>query len=369
MELGLFLMPAHPPERSLYDATQWDLELIQLADELGYVEAWVGEHFTVPWEPICAPDLLLAQALLRTKSIKLAPGAHLLPYHHPVELAHRVAYFDHLAQGRFMLGVGASGIPGDWALFDVDGQNGEHREMTREALEIMLKVWTENGPWEFRGKYWNANGIAPMFEGLMKRHIKPFQAPHPPIGVTGFSAGSETLKLAGERGYLPMSLDLNTEYVATHWDAVLEGAARSGRVPDRQDWRLVREVVVAETDEQAFRYAVDGMIGRNMREYVLPTFRMFGMTKFYKHNPTVPDGDVTPEYLAENTFVVGSVETVVDKLEATYDQVGGFGHLLILGFDYSDNPGPWKDSMRLLAEEVMPRLNARIAKKPSIAIA
>ncbi len=109
-------------------------------------------------------------------------------------------------------------------------------------------------------------------------------------------------------------------------------------------------------------------MGRNMREYVLPTFRMFGMTKFYKHNPSVPDADVTPEYLAENTFVVGSVETVVDKLEATYDQVGGFGHLLILGFDYSDNPGPWKESMRLLAEEVMPRLNARIAKKPATAI-
>ena len=66
MEIGIFLMPAHPPERSLYDATQWDLEIIELADELGYVEAWVGEHFTVPWEPICAPDLLLAQALLRT---------------------------------------------------------------------------------------------------------------------------------------------------------------------------------------------------------------------------------------------------------------------------------------------------------------
>ena len=291
MEIGIFLMPAHPPERSLYDATQWDLDIIELADQLGYVEAWVGEHFTVPWEPICAPDLLLAQALLRTKRIKLAPGAHLLPYHHPVELAHRVAYFDHLAQGRFMLGVGASGIPGDWALYDVDGKNGEHREMTREALEIMLRIWTEDEPWEHRGKYWNANGIAPMFEGLMKRHIKPYQKPHPPIGVTGFSAGSETLKLAGERGYLPMSLDLNAEYVATHWDAVLEGAERSGRTPDRRDWRLVREVMVAETDEEAFRYAVDGTMGRAMREYVLPTFRMFGMTKFYKHNPSVPDDE------------------------------------------------------------------------------
>ena len=103
--------------------------------------------------------------------------------------------------------------------------------------------------------------------------------------MTGFSAGSETLKLAGERGYLPMSLDLNTEYVASHRDAVLEGARLDRAHPDRKDWRLVREVVVAETDEQAFRYAVDGMMGRNMREYVLPTFRMFGMTKFYKAQP------------------------------------------------------------------------------------
>ncbi|BBZ15675.1 hypothetical protein MGAD_00100 [Mycolicibacterium gadium] len=66
--------------------------------------------------------------------------------------------------------------------------------------------------------------------------------------------------------------------------------------------------------------------------------------------------------------MVGSVETVVDKLEATYDQVGGFGHLLVPSFDYSENPGPWKESMRLLAEEVMPRLNARIARKPAAAV-
>ncbi len=56
---------------------------------------------------------------------------------------------------------------------------------------------------------------------------------------------------------------------------------------------------------------------------------MFGMTKFYKHNPSVPDDEVTPEYTAENTFVVGSVRTG-RQARATYDQVGGFGHLLIL---------------------------------------
>jgi alkanesulfonate monooxygenase SsuD/methylene tetrahydromethanopterin reductase-like flavin-dependent oxidoreductase (luciferase family) len=71
MKLGLFLMPSHPPERSLYDATEWDLEMIQYADALGYHEAWIGENFTSEWEPVPAPDLLLAQAIKQTKQIKL----------------------------------------------------------------------------------------------------------------------------------------------------------------------------------------------------------------------------------------------------------------------------------------------------------
>ena len=114
-------------------------------DELGFDEAWIGEHFTSPWEPIPAPDLLIAQALMQTKRIKLGSGAHLLPFHHPAELAHRVAYLDHISQGRVLFGVGASGLPSDWALFDVDGNNGVHRDMTRESLDIILKYGRTTG--------------------------------------------------------------------------------------------------------------------------------------------------------------------------------------------------------------------------------
>ena len=92
MKYGLFMMPSHPPERDVFQAHQWDLDCLELADNLGFDEAWIGEHFTSPWEPIPAPDLMIAQALMRTKNIKLATGVHLLPYHHPAELAHRVAY-------------------------------------------------------------------------------------------------------------------------------------------------------------------------------------------------------------------------------------------------------------------------------------
>ena len=91
MKYGLFMMPSHPPERNIYDAHQWDLNYLALCDALGYDEAWIGEHFTSPWEPIPAPDIMIAQALMRTTRIKLGTGVHLLPYHHPAELAHRIA--------------------------------------------------------------------------------------------------------------------------------------------------------------------------------------------------------------------------------------------------------------------------------------
>ena len=67
MKYGLFMMPSHPPERDLFQAHQWDLDCLSLADELGFDEAWIGEHFTSPWEPIPAPDLMITQALMRTQ--------------------------------------------------------------------------------------------------------------------------------------------------------------------------------------------------------------------------------------------------------------------------------------------------------------
>src|SRR5260370_648673 len=128
MQYGLFTMPSHPPERGLYEGHRWDLETLRWADELGFSEAWIGEHHTAPWEPHPAPDLLIAQALMETSRIRLAPGGFLLPYHHPAELANRVAMLDHMAQGRLNFGVAASGLPSDWAMFNVDGNAGQHRE-------------------------------------------------------------------------------------------------------------------------------------------------------------------------------------------------------------------------------------------------
>jgi alkanesulfonate monooxygenase SsuD/methylene tetrahydromethanopterin reductase-like flavin-dependent oxidoreductase (luciferase family) len=152
MEFGYFTMPSHPPERGLKAGHDWDLQVFRWLDEMGFSKAWVGEHHTAPWEPHPSPDLL--------------------PYHHPAELANRVAMLDHLSEGRLNFGIAASGLPSDWAMFNVDGMSGQNRDMTREALDIILKMWTEDGPWHFDGKYWKVDKPDTMF-GFLKPHIIP----------------------------------------------------------------------------------------------------------------------------------------------------------------------------------------------------
>ena len=354
MDFGYFTMPSHPPERSLKAGFDWDLAVLRKLDELGFTEAWIGEHHTAPWEPNPAPDLLIAQALLQTRQIRLAPGGFLLPYHHPAELANRLSMLDHIAEGRLNFGVAASSLPSDWAMFHVDGHSGANREMTREALDIILRLWTEDGPFTVNGKYWTVSKPPP--EAMFRPHLRPYQNPHPPIGIAGLSPNSDTLRLAGERGFLPMSLNLNPTYLAGHWRAVEAGAAAAGRRARRADWRTVREVFVADTDAEAWRLAVHGDLGRMMRDYGLQLNRAAALFKYMKHDPSVADSDVTVDYCARHNWVIGSPRTVASRLEEIFHQVGGFGTLLVMGFDYADSPAAWLHSLELLATEVRPRL-------------
>jgi len=121
-------------------------------------------------------------------------------------------------------------------------------------------------------------------------------------------------------------------------------------------------VFVADTDAEALRLSAGGMMGRMMTEYFLPLLAAFGFTEYLKHDPAVPDSDVTPAYCAQHNWLVGSPATVSDKLNSLYEEVGGFGTLLVFCFDYSENPKAWRHSMELLAKEVMPRFKGMVPK-------
>ena len=128
MKLGLFNMPLHPPGRLHADTYDEDVELMACADELGYSEAWIGEHFTTEWENMPAPDLFIARALGATKNLVMGTGVSLLAFHDPIMIAHRMAMLDHLARGRFFFGIGSGGVPTDSEMFGMDRQSGQQRD-------------------------------------------------------------------------------------------------------------------------------------------------------------------------------------------------------------------------------------------------
>ena len=222
MEFGLFMMPLHPPYRSYSDSYDRDLDLLVEADRLGFHEAWIGEHLTERWENAPCPDLLIAKASAMTEQIHLATGITLLPIHNPVELAHRIAMLDHLTRGRFYWGIGHRAIPTDLSLFGLDPKQGEAvREQAAEVLDIVLKIWASEGQFTYQGKYFNIT--APELDPILERglHMKPYQTPHPPIGVAATSIGSSSIRVAGEKGWIPMSSsNLAPQYLGGHWTEV-----------------------------------------------------------------------------------------------------------------------------------------------------
>ena len=138
MELGLFLQPATKPGRPLADIIEWNVEVISEADKLGFHEVWIGQHITSPWEPLPSPQQIIARSVGETSKIRLGTGVEVLYQSHPVRLAAELAQLDQMARGRLMFGFGGGGTPTDAQLYNVDFSTGQHQEMSREALKIIL---------------------------------------------------------------------------------------------------------------------------------------------------------------------------------------------------------------------------------------
>lgn len=356
MRLGYFAMPLHPPGSDPARTLEADLAQLVTLERLGFEEAWIGEHLTAVWENIPCPDLFIAQALAVTGTMKLGTGVSCLPNHHPLMLAQRIAQLDQMARGRFLWGVGSGGFPGDFELFDVNAQSGEHRELTRQALDLILELWNDPKPGLYESRHWRFRVPEPQEDIGLRLHLRPYQRPHPPIAVAGVSAASETLVLAGERGYIPMSINfVPARTLRTHWEGVETGARRTGRRPDRATWRISRDVYVAETTARARREALAGPLARDWREYFLPLLRKTKRLGLPKVDPEMPDSEVTVEYLLDHIWIVGDPDTVAEKLARLRDDVGGFGTLLVIAHEWEPEEA-WVRSMRLLAEQVLPRL-------------
>ena len=357
MKLGLFMMPLHPPHRLHAETYDEDLELVRRADRLGFSEIWVGEHLQLPWENMPTPELFIARALGETEQIVFGTGVVLLPLHDPIQVAHRIAMLDHLAKGRFMFGIGSGGSPSDAEMLGIEGDPESGRARMTEAIDLVLRLW-EEGPVDYQGQFYSMGKPQDRAEMETGFHMRPYQKPHPPIAVAGTSVRSSTLELAGERGWLPLSASwVHASQLRSNWGSIEAGAQRTSRTPSKADWRVAKQVYVAETTEKARQEALDGAMGRDFTEYWTKLVgngpRGLGAFKF---DPDTPDEDVTAQYMLDNYWIVGDPDHCIREFRDLYDRAGGFGTMLVQTDDWGNENRQFYRSMELLATEVMPAL-------------
>jgi alkanesulfonate monooxygenase SsuD/methylene tetrahydromethanopterin reductase-like flavin-dependent oxidoreductase (luciferase family) len=358
MRLGMFMMPVHPPGRSLSDTLAEDTAKSVLADQLGYDELWMGEHFSATTEPFPSPMMFLAGLVPQTKNLALGTAVINLPNHHPAIVAAEAAQFDHMSGGRFMMGIGSGGLASDFELFDV-GDAATRQRKFLESIDIILKIWAQDPPYDIKGEFWTvriAKAIVPELGfGFMP---KPLQKPHPPLHVSIGSPNSDTARIAASRGWGMISGPTAPTYsIASHWRVYSETCRAEGKPARGEDWRVSRNIVVAPSDAEAEDRMYDkAAANRYYFTYLRTALERAKRLVTIKPRPEMSDAECTPEAIMQECAIYGSPRTVLDKLVAFRDSVGPFGTLLKIGLDWSGPNESWeRDTMQLLAEEVMPK--------------
>jgi alkanesulfonate monooxygenase SsuD/methylene tetrahydromethanopterin reductase-like flavin-dependent oxidoreductase (luciferase family) len=357
MKLGFFTMPIHPLGRSLTDTLKEDRELALVADRLGFTEGFFGEHVSDAAETITSSLLFIAWLLNETKTIKLGTGTINLPNHHPAAVAAEVAMVDHMAEGRFLMGISPGGLLSDAEVFG--NLDKDRTGMFVEAINHVLGIWSGEPPYNLKGEHWTISTERTLIPELGQGFIaKPYQTPHPPIIVTAVAPFSKGLVEAGARGWEPISANfLLPKWVGSHWGKFAEGCARGGHAADPAKWRVAKSVFVADDLNTARRYATspDGPYFNYYKSIVSKMLRS-GRADLFKSDPSLPDSAVTVEKVVEELVIWGTPEKVADDLLAFREQTGPFGTLLYAGHDWADRDLALR-SMELMAEDVMPMVN------------
>lgn len=361
MRLGVFSMPLHRPEKPYALALQEDREMVLLADKLGYGEAWIGEHFTSKAEQIPSAMLFLATLISETSQIRFGTGVVNLPHHHPGVVAGEAAMFDQLSGGRLMLGVGPGGLISDAEFFG-ETDMGERNRVALEYVNAIQALWAADGPFEMtvngmtltnKSTHWPRHGLGAI--------PKPMQQPHPPIAMAMVSARSGAAFVCAERDFIPISANFVSEDdVIAQWQTYAEARDKAGKPADPDVWRLGRNILVTETDQEAQDIIADPDGDFAFYFRYLRSLRQMEDFEAMRDEPNeAMNARLDIPQAIQDCVIAGSAATVLARLTDLADRAGPFGTLLMAGQDWDDT-GRWPTSMRRLAEEVAPKLSQHV---------
>ncbi len=303
------------------------LEQIVLAERLGFGECWFAEHHFTDYSVLPSPNLMIAAALQRTERMRFGNYVNVLPFHHPLRLAAEAAMLDNLGRGRFDFGIGKGVRPGEFAKLGLNFD--EATAMTEEAIEILLKLWTQDTV-SHEGRYWR-------FPELSLRP-RVFQRPHPPLHMV--ASRPATVARVGVRGW-PVAMHFTpTEVVARsvqeYRTAVTARQQPGEGGPYRPRLLLCREAYVAETADRARAEGAVALQGfwylSSLASPPLPA--TYSDARFKELTGRVWGGHTYDELEALGGMLIGSPDQVaakVERLEAmgvdTLLLVSSFGNL------------------------------------------
>lgn len=357
MKLGTFMMPLHPPSRQPHETLPEDREAILLADRLGYCEALVGEHVTDLAENVTSCCMFLASLAHDTKQIVLGTGTVNMPNSHPAAIAAQVAMLDHMLKGRFIFGISPGGLMSDAEVFG--NYRKDRNAIFLESINMVLDIWRGEPPYRLSGNYFQVTTentqIPEIGQGAI---IKPYQKPHPPIVVTAVAPHSKGVTEAAKRGWNPISANfLLPEWVASHWTKFKEGR------PDGkgEDWRVAKSIFVADDDRTAKEYGHGnkGPYWFYFRQLIRKLVGAGNRGNLFKLDQSEPDSGITADTMTPRLVLAGTVNSVVEQILAFREKVGPFGTLYYPCHDWVD-PKLARRSMELMAEQVMPKVNAAL---------
>ncbi|HYI84749.1 MAG TPA: LLM class flavin-dependent oxidoreductase, partial [Acetobacteraceae bacterium] len=305
LRFGIFLAPFHRVGDNPTLALARDLELVSWLDQLGYDEAWIGEHHSAGWELIASPEIFIAAAAERTRHIMLGSGVTSLPYHHPFLVAQRFVQLDHMTRGRTMLGCGPGALVSDAYMMGIEAE--KQRPMMDQSLDAITRLLACDEPVTMRTDWFELREA--------RLHLAPYTHPRFPIAVASATTPSGVLA-AGKYGVGLLSLGAGlpggNAKLAEHWRLGEEQAAKHGKTLDRNEWRLVVNMHCAEDDERAMRE-----VARGER---VETLGYFSDTL---GRPPMRSEDPLGEGLRAGTTFVGSPDTLIKGIGSLLEYTEG----------------------------------------------